>query len=106
MIYSAGVSMAAPIEYAREADWRYLFEVNFFGFVRAVRAVLPFMRDGGRILAVGSVAGTVPVPFDSWYSASKAALDMFIRAANFRSERERYLSHFGTRGRHGHRVYL
>lgn len=83
MIYSAGVSMAAPIEYAREADWRYLFEVNFFGFVRAVRAALPCMRDGGRILAVGSVAGTVPVPFDSWYSASKAALDMFIRAANF-----------------------
>ncbi len=31
LIYSAGFSMASPIEFAKEKDYRYLFDVNFFG---------------------------------------------------------------------------
>ena len=28
LVYSAGFSMAAPVEYAKSGDYRYLFEVN------------------------------------------------------------------------------
>ena len=28
LVYSAGFSMAAPLEYAKSGDYRYLFEVN------------------------------------------------------------------------------
>ncbi|MDE6585767.1 MAG: SDR family NAD(P)-dependent oxidoreductase, partial [Clostridia bacterium] len=82
LIYSAGFSMAAPIEYAKESDYRYLFDVNFFGALKSVQAVIPhFKSKGGRIVLVGSLGGDVPICFDSFYSASKAALEMFSRAA-------------------------
>lgn len=89
LIYSAGTSMAAPIESSREADIRYLFEVNYFGAVRALRSVLPYMKEkGGRVLFISSLGSLYPIPFDSFYSSSKAALDMLARGA--RVELKRY----------------
>ena len=82
LIYCAGFSMAAPIEYARESDYRYLFDVNFFGALKAVQAVIPFMKQsGGRIILLGSMGGELPIIYDSFYSASKAALEMLAREA-------------------------
>ena len=82
LIYSAGFSMAAPIEFAKEEDYKYLFEVNFFGALRAMQSAIPFMKKkGGRIILVGSLAGDLPISFDSFYSSSKAALEMLCRAA-------------------------
>lgn len=82
LLYSAGCSMAAPVEYAAESDYRYLFEVNYFGALRAVQAALPHMRRGGRIVLVGSLGGDIPIMFDSFYSASKAALEMLAKGAS------------------------
>ena len=83
LVYCAGFSMAAPIEYADPKDYRYLFEVNFFGAMRAIRSVLPFMKKrGGRIVLISSMAGLFPVAFDGFYSASKAALDMLAKSAD------------------------
>ena len=49
LIYCAGFSMAAPIEYAEERDYRYLFEVNYFGALRAIKSVAPHLKKrGGR----------------------------------------------------------
>ncbi|MBD5584664.1 MAG: SDR family NAD(P)-dependent oxidoreductase, partial [Clostridia bacterium] len=82
LIYSAGFSMAAPIEYAKESDYRYLFDVNFFGALKSVQAVIPVFKDGGgRIILVGSLGGDLPISFDSFYSASKSALEMLCRSA-------------------------
>ncbi len=89
LVYCAGFSMAAPIEYAKESDYRYLFEVNYFGAVRAVQCVVPHMRaHGGKIILVGSLGGRLPIVFDSFYSSSKAALEMFAVAA--RAELQSY----------------
>lgn len=89
LVYSAGCSMAAPVEYAKEADVRYLFEVNYFGALRAVKSVLPYMkRGGGKIFLIGSMASSYAIPFDSFYSSSKAALDMLVKGA--RTELKRY----------------
>lgn len=80
LIYSAGFSMAAPVEHAKEKDYRYLFEVNYFGALRAVQSALPFMKEyGGKIFFISSLGGTLPIPFDSFYSSSKAAVDMLAR---------------------------
>lgn len=83
LVYCAGFSMAAPIEYAKETDYKYLFEVNFFGALKAMQTVIPYMKKkGGKIVLVGSLGGDVPIVFDSFYSCSKAALEMLAREAN------------------------
>ncbi len=83
LVYSAGFSMAAPIEYAKESDYKYLFEVNFFGALRSMQYAIPHMKKrGGKIVLVGSLGGDVPIPYDSFYSSSKAALEMLAREAN------------------------
>lgn len=82
LVYCAGCSMAAPIEHAAESDYRYLFEVNFFGALKAVQTAIPYMKPcGGHIVLVGSLGGDIPILFDSFYSASKAALEMLARGA-------------------------
>lgn len=83
LVYSAGFSMAAPIEFAKSGDYRYLFEVNYFGAVEALRAALPYLKKrGGRAIFIGSLGGDVPIPYDSFYSSSKAALCMLAREAD------------------------
>ncbi len=82
LVYCAGFSMAAPIEYANEKDYRYLFEVNYFGAVRAIQAIAPYLKKrGGRIIIVSSMGGKFPIAFDSFYSSSKAAVDMLVKGA-------------------------
>lgn len=81
IVYCAGFSMAAPVEYAKESDIRYLFDVNYFGAVKAIQASLPYLKNtGGKIVLVGSLGGDIPIVFDSFYSSSKAALEMLARS--------------------------
>lgn len=83
LVYSAGFSMSAPIEHAKSGDYRYLFEVNYFGAIEALKAALPYLKKrGGRAVLVGSLGGDIPIPYDGFYSASKAALTMFAREAD------------------------
>lgn len=77
LLNCAGIAQPGPLEVLPEALLRQQFETNVFGFLRVVRALVPHMRrsGGGRILNVGSIAGSVPTPNLGAYSASKAALE-------------------------------
>ena len=56
-------------------DHRQIFEVNYFGTLNCIHAVLPKMKKhGGKIAVVGSLAGYVGLPNASAYGPSKAAL--------------------------------
>lgn len=77
IVYSAGYSMACPIEIVDERSYRYLFEVNFFAVIETIKAALPAM-NGGKIIAISSVASSIPILYDPYYCASKAALEMFF----------------------------
>lgn len=80
ILYFAGCSLAAPVEFVTQSDREYLFNVNFFGFCDCVKSALPFLKkNGGYIACVSSLGAEVPIAFDAYYSASKAALDMFVR---------------------------
>jgi short-subunit dehydrogenase len=63
---------------------RATFDTNFFGTVSAMLAVLPVMKQqgSGTIINISSVAGHIPLPFHSVYSATKFAMNAFGKAAN------------------------
>ena len=76
VINNAGFGISGAIEYTDTEEAKRQFDVNFFGMVRVNRAVLPIMhRQGyGRILNMSSVAAPIAIPFQAYYSASKAAV--------------------------------
>ncbi len=82
VLHCAGMGIAGAAEDAFEADVRNQFEVNYFGVLRVNRHVLPLFRAQGKglVLIMSSVAGRVPLPYQSHYSSSKYALDAYAQA--------------------------
>ncbi|MEM9809846.1 MAG: SDR family oxidoreductase [Pseudomonadota bacterium] len=77
LINNAGVSVMGSLEGVGLAEWRRQYEVNVFGVVAMIQAVLPQMRQrgGGRIVTIGSVTGRLVPPFMGAYGSSKHALE-------------------------------
>ncbi|MCL1867951.1 MAG: SDR family oxidoreductase [Paludibacter sp.] len=82
LVCNAGNGMAGAVEDMTLDDVRYQMETNFFGNVRLIQHFLPIFRkqNSGKIIITTSVAGVVPIPFQSAYSASKAAIMMLADA--------------------------
>ena len=58
LVNNAGVGVGGPVEYLKEDDWRWVFEVNFFAVVALTQAAIPLLRTGrGRIVHIGSIGG-------------------------------------------------
>ena len=74
-VANAGFSVAGPFEELSASDWKRQFDVNVVGLAMTVQVALPHLRQtNGRIALMGSVAGTVGLPKNGPYSASKAAV--------------------------------
>ena len=91
LVNNAGSVVATHAASTSDEDARDQFGTNFFGAVRVVRLATRVMRHGrerrvkrandlsgtsfvaGRIVNVGSIGGRIGLPFQSMYSASKAA---------------------------------
>ncbi len=82
VINCAGYGLAGAIEFTETADAKKQFDVNFFGMVNVNRAVIAHMRERGegRIVNISSVAADAAIPFQAYYSASKAAIDSYTCA--------------------------
>ena len=77
LVNNAGGGISGAVEKTGSAEARDLFELNFFAMFEAVKCTVPYMRAAGCgiIINVGSVAGALHVPFQAFYSASKAAVE-------------------------------
>jgi NAD(P)-dependent dehydrogenase (short-subunit alcohol dehydrogenase family) len=77
VLNNAGYTLVSTVEEASEAEFRALFETNFFGALRVVRAALPLLREqgSGPILGVSSGMGIVAVPLIGFYCVSKWAIE-------------------------------
>ena len=85
VISNAGFGISGPIEFTTTGEARRQFDVNFFGAFHLVKAVLPILRTQGygRIVFTSSVAAVLSIPYQSFYSASKSALNaMALALAN------------------------
>ena len=78
LVNNAGVGGAPnPIDISSEQDWRWIVDVNLMGVVNGAQTVIPLIKahgEGGWVINVASMAGFVPLPMASAYSATKAAV--------------------------------
>lgn len=82
LVNCAGFGISGAVEFTRTEAARKQLDVNFFGIVRCTKAVLTPMRKAGkgRIVNISSVAGPIAIPFQAFYSASKAAINSYTLA--------------------------
>ena len=82
LVNCAGFGISGAVEFTETEDAIRQMDVNFFGMVRVTKAVLTSMRKAGRgrIVNISSVAGPIPIPFQAFYSASKAAINDYTLA--------------------------
>lgn len=79
LVCNAGTILSGAVEFLSLVEVQKLMDLNVFGVVSCVRAVLPHMRNAGkgRIVVISSMAAVFPVPFHTYYSVSKAAVSAF-----------------------------
>lgn len=77
LVNNAGYGHEGVMEESPLADMQRQFDVNVFGAVAMMRAVLPHMRARrcGRILNITSMGGFITMPGIAYYCGSKFALE-------------------------------
>lgn len=76
VVCNAGMGISGPVEFARTEDIQTIIGVNLFGAINTAQAAIPCMRagGGGHLIFLSSVAAVFAIPYQSFYSASKAAI--------------------------------
>ncbi len=88
LVQAAGSGIAGAAEDTPLKDARAQFDVGFFGVLAVNRALLPLLRKSrGRLVLIGSLAGRLPIPYQSHYSASKFALEAYALALRMETAR-------------------
>lgn len=89
LVNNAGVHFPGTVEDQPEAEIEAIMRTNFHGPVWLCRAVLPAMRaqGSGHIIMVSSLSALVGLPVESFYCASKAALEAFSEALRYEVDR-------------------
>ena len=80
LVNNAGVYRTAPIHELTDADYNANLDVNLRGSFDTIREAAKHIRDGGRIVNIGSVVGKVGMPGNSIYGASKAAVTLLAKS--------------------------
>ena len=76
LVNNVGTASQTAFDEVSDAEWDELWQLNVMSYVRAVRAVLPSMRErrSGAIVNVSSTAGKRPSTGMPHYSVTKAAV--------------------------------
>lgn len=82
---NAGAGFGGHFAEHTNGDWEKAFALNFYGAVYGIRAVLPVMlaQGGGHIVDVISGIAFSPMPYQTMYSATKAALNGLTLALRY-----------------------
>src|SRR6266478_3398866 len=85
LVNNAGILTPGPLEILPLDAVRHEFEVNVFGALSVMNALLPALRVArGRIVQISTWTASLPLPFNGPSGASKAAMEVF--AAVYRAE--------------------
>lgn len=85
VVNNAGYGQYGVFEALTPAQVHEQFDVNVFGVMNTIRAILPHFRERkqGMIINISSGAGRFTLPLISLYNASKFALEGFSEALSF-----------------------
>ena len=90
LVNNAGVSFVGGVEDGTEDDWARVLDINVGGYVRTIRAALPYLRQSrtATIVNISSTTATSGFRLRALYSASKGAIEAMTRsiAADFVAE--------------------
>lgn len=77
LINNAGYSLRGALEEIDVNSSKSMFDVNVFGIINMVQAVVPEMRKKrcGKIINIGSISGKFAQPINGAYCASKFAVE-------------------------------
>jgi len=77
VINNAGIGISGAVEYATSEDIKKIIDVNLIGVVNVCQVAIPYLRKTkGRIVNIGSVAGDLTIPFQTFYSVTKSAVNI------------------------------
>lgn len=79
LVNCAGIGISGAIEYNTIDEVNKIFQVNVIGQFHLTQSLLPLIRksDHGKIINIGSVAGELTIPFQTFYSMTKSAMHRF-----------------------------
>lgn len=81
LFVNAGVFILEPVGSISESSFNETMAVNFKGAVFTIEKFLPIMNEGASIIALSSIAAYTGTPNLAIYSASKAALNSYVRTS-------------------------
>jgi short-subunit dehydrogenase len=76
LVNNAGVALGGTFDEVSEEEFDWLFEINFWGVLRMMKAFLPLLREqpAAQIVNISSVLGLIGPPSQCAYAASKFAV--------------------------------
>ena len=76
LVNNAGIGVNTPVEVFALDEWRRLFEVNFFGHIAVIQALMPaLIHSEGRVVNISSVGGKIAMATYGPYAGTKFALE-------------------------------
>ena len=88
LLSNVGIGFFGPFEEIDLEAALKCLEINVIGTAAVIQAFLPSMRENrfGKIVAMSSLVGQVPFPFESIYSASKFAVEGLVHSLRYEVE--------------------
>ena len=75
VIANAGMGISGPVEFAPDNDIQKILSVNFTGAVNTAKSAVKYLRSSkGNLVFISSVAAHLAIPYQAFYSATKAAV--------------------------------
>jgi 3-oxoacyl-[acyl-carrier protein] reductase len=75
LVNNAGAAAFGPLESVTAEEFHRLFNLNVLGLLLSTQAGVKLMSEGGSVINIGSLAGSMPAAYGSIYSATKAAVN-------------------------------
>jgi 3-oxoacyl-[acyl-carrier protein] reductase len=75
LVNNAGIYEFAPLDTVTPEHFHKQFNLNVLGLILTTQEAVKLIGEGGSIINISSVAGPMPLPNGSVYSATKAAVD-------------------------------